>query len=55
MPNRPAEVDAGLDAERVARRERQIVAGDHVGVLVRLLADAVTDAVHEVLAEPGVA
>ena len=53
MPKRPGEVDAGLDAERVPGRERQVVAGDHVRVLVRLLADAVTDAVHEELAEAG--
>ena len=35
--------------------ERARVAGDHVGVLVRLGADAVPDAVHEVLTEAGVA
>src|SRR5439155_15128190 len=44
------EVDPWLHAERVAGSERQVVPRDHVGVLVRFLADAVTDPVHEVVA-----
>ena len=47
-------VDARLDAERVTRRERAVVALDDVRVLVLLHADAVTGAVHEVLAVAGV-
>ena len=52
-PNRPGDVDAGLDAEGVAGRQRRAVAGDDVGVLVLLDADAVAGAVHELLAPPG--
>ena len=44
----PGEVDAGLDRERVARRERLAVAADDVRVLVLLDADAVTGAMDEV-------
>ena len=51
MPNRPGQVDAGLDAERVSGLDRHVVAGDHVRILVRVAADPVTDAVHEVVAE----
>ena len=53
-PEPTGEVDARLDAERVARLERRRVARDHVRILVRLGADAVPDAVHEVLAEARV-
>ena len=48
------QIDAGLHAERVTGHQRRGVAGDDVRVLVRLGADAVTGAVHEVVAEAGV-
>ena len=44
------QVDAGLDGEGHARLQRQVVAGDDVGLLVHLQADAVAGAVDEVLA-----
>ena len=52
-PPSPRHVDAGLDAEGVARLQRQAVALDHVRVLVLLHADAVAGAVDEVLAVAG--
>ena len=48
------EVHARLDAERVARFERGLVAGDHIRILVRLDPDAMTGAMHERLAVAGV-
>ena len=53
QPEPPGEIDAGLDAERVARDERFVVAGDDVGIFVRLDADAVPGAVDETFAETG--
>src|SRR5215472_18517760 len=45
-----ARVDAGLDGERHARRQRLGVPGHDVGILVALQADPVAGPVHEVLA-----
>src|SRR3954469_23801282 len=50
----PGEVDPGLDREAHARLDRPGLALDHVRRLVRGLADAVPDAVDEVLAVAGV-
>src|SRR5262249_52462280 len=43
----PLQIDAGLDAERVAGLERGVVALDDVRVLVHLDADAMTQPVEE--------
>ena len=50
----PGQVDPGFHAERVPGHQWRRVAGDDVGILVGLGADAVTGAVHEVLAVAGV-
>src|SRR6476646_6488140 len=50
----PGHVDARLDAERVPGCERGAVATDDVRILVRLRTDAVTGAMHEVLAVAAV-
>src|SRR5690606_141456 len=50
----PGQVDPRLDGEAHPGLDRRLGALDHVGRLVRRQADAVTRAVHEVLAEPGV-
>src|SRR5262249_34804920 len=52
-PEAPGEVDAGLDAERVARLERRPIAGHDVRLLVGLDADAVAGAVDEPVAQAG--
>ena len=53
-PQLAREIDARLDGKRHARRQRQVVAGDDVGLLVHRQPDAVAGAVHEVLGQSGV-
>ena len=45
------DINARLDRKRMAGSDRRRVAGDHIGIFVRLEADPVARAVHEVLAE----
>src|SRR5439155_9690423 len=54
QPEAPGQVDARLHAERVPGHERRGVAGHDVRVFVGLGADAVTGAVHEVVAVASV-